>query len=232
MVKQKQKKDEIDFKSYGIPEKVKVGSVYYDIIFPYLFNEDSAYVGLHEHDSLTIKLGIMSPSHQSEYLPKQRIYQYFLHEVIHAVDSIFCDCLLTEAEVEALSMAWHAILIENNINICKNINIMPKRLKIFSLYYDIQFTEFKDTEDQSICSNNSCAIVMSNVVKDLDPQLQKMLLVYMTNCIIDRIFELRFTDERNEHLNRNFRCFSSGFYQMLYENDLESMFKCLRRGKK
>jgi hypothetical protein len=225
-------KEIVDYKSYNIPETLKVGAVNYKVIFPYLFDEDSAYVGLHEYETLTIKLGIMSPSHQSQYLPKQKIYQYFLHEIMHAIDSIFCDCILTESEVDKLSMAWHSILTESSVNIRKNSNVIPKHIKIFSLYYDVKYLNFKDIEDQSICSSNCCTIEMSKDVENVEPQLQKMLLVYMINCLIDRIFEMRFTYEKNEDLNKVFRCFSSGLYQVLYENDLESMFRCLRHGKK
>ena len=222
----------VDYKSYNIPETLKVGAVNYRVIFPYLFDEDSAYVGLHEYETLTIKLGIMSPSHQSQALPKQKIYQYFLHEIMHAVDAIFCDGFMTEAEIEYISMAWHSILSENDINIKKNMKVMPRKIKIFSLYYDVRYSKFKDIEDQSICSTNCCSIELADDVKRADTQLQKMLLVYMVNCIIDRIFEMRFTYEKEKYLTNIYRCFSSGLYQVLYENELESMFKCLRHGKK
>ena len=218
------------YKSYGIPETLKVGAVTYKIIFPYTFNEDSSYIGLHEFDTLTIKLGIMSPSHQSAMLPKQRIQESLIHEMIHAIETIFCDSLFTEEEVERLSMAWHSILTENDLHIRNNNKCMPKKVKIFSFYYDIKFVEFNDIEDQSICSSNACTIHMADSVRLMSTQLQKMLLIYMLNCLIDRAFDMRFVDERKEGLNKVFKCFSSGFYQVLYENDLERVLRCKKCG--
>ena len=213
---------------YGIPKTVKVGGFVYKVIFPYSFDEESAYVGLHQCDDLIIKLGMKSPSHQSCMMPPQKVHEAFLHEVFHAIDYFYSNNIMEEAEIDLLAIAWHTIMVDNDISIHKNIESIPKKIKIFNILYEVEDHKFVDIEERSSSSNNIGKIQLpyrSSRDEQIHPLVRKCTLITLINFIIDNTFDMRFLRSKSEELENLFSSFSNGLFQVLRENDIEGMVK-------
>lgn len=213
---------------YGIPKTVKVGAFVYKVLFPYEFNEDNCYVGLHQSDDLIIKLGIRSPSHQTMDIPPQKVHEAFLHEIFHAIDFFFSNNSMEESEIDLFAVAWQSILRENDISVYKKIEYMPKKIKIFNIIYDIEEYQFMDVEERAQSSNNVCKIQLPGKTKAGDkfhPLVAKHTLITLINFVIDNALSMRFLKEKDIELEHILDSFSSGLFQVLRENNIEGMVK-------
>lgn len=213
---------------YGIPKTVKVGGFIYKVLFPYDFNEDNCYVGLHQTDDLIIKLSLNSPSHQSTLLPPQRVHEAFVHEVFHAIDYYFSDNSMEESEIDLLALTWHAIMRDNVLSVYKNVEYLPKKLKILNIVYDVEEHQFVDVEERAQSSNNVCKIQLPNRTKTgdkLHPLVQKCTLLTLVNFVVDNSLNMRFLKERSKENEMILDSFSNGLFQVLRENNIEEMVK-------
>lgn len=77
-----------------LPKTIKVGAHSYEIIFPYTFKEVDGYLGL--HDGLQRKIFIAANDFAGNPRADSDIYKTLLHELIHAVDSVYLKCRLGE----------------------------------------------------------------------------------------------------------------------------------------
>jgi len=221
-------RNNVKLSDYGIPKTVKVGAFVYKVIFPYAFDEDSNYLGLHQCDDLIIKLGIGSPAHQSFIIPPQKVHESFLHEVFHAVDNFYSGGMMEESEIDLMAVAWHSVLQENNIFVRKNVETIPKKVKIINILYDVELHKFSDIESRAQSSNNVCKMQLPMQEKGEDkqhPLVKKCTLINLINFIIDTTFDMRFLKHENELLEDLFCSFSNGIFQVLRDNDIEGMVK-------
>lgn len=216
---------DLKLSSYGIPKTVKVGAFSYKILFPYSFDEDSNFLGLHQCDDLIIKLGIGSPSHQSCILPPQKVHEAFLHEVFHAIDYFYSGNMMEEKEIDLLAITWHSILQMNNLSIHKNVERMPKKIKVINISYDVELHKFADVEARSQSSNNTCKMqlpVQGRADDVQHPLVKKCNLVTLINFVIVNTFDLRFLKE-DQGVEDLFCSFSNGIFQVLRDNNIEGM---------
>jgi len=96
-----------------IPKTLKIGAHQYDVIFPYRFQERTDICGL--SDDKLRRIMVAEVDGNGEKNPDSEILSIFFHEVLHAIDSVFCgfqigkECdvdMLTESLAQGLAQVY------------------------------------------------------------------------------------------------------------------------------
>lgn len=90
----------------NIPSKVKIGSRIYSIKKNYKFEEETGLWGQTIHSDLEIRLSPTSRGIMEETL---------MHEIFHAIDSVYNNSALTEETVTRLSHGVAQVLKDNKL---------------------------------------------------------------------------------------------------------------------
>ena len=72
----------------NIPKILKVGAHQYEVLFPYQFTERTDICGL--SDDRLRRIFVSDIDGNGERRPDSDILAVFFHEVIHAIDSVYC----------------------------------------------------------------------------------------------------------------------------------------------
>lgn len=72
----------------NIPETLKIGAHQYKVIFPYQFQERVDCCGM--SDNRLRRIFVSELDGNGEKRPDSDILSIFFHEVLHAIDSVFC----------------------------------------------------------------------------------------------------------------------------------------------
>ena len=101
-----------------IKERIKIGGHIFRVEFPYSFMERTDLSGQCDVPLLTIRIADVDGG--GNRIPETRILQAFMHELIHAVDSIYCarrirDKTIDDPErvIDALAEGLVQVLLEN-----------------------------------------------------------------------------------------------------------------------
>lgn len=96
-----------------IPEKLKIGAHQYKVLFPYQFKERTDICGM--SDSRLRRIMVSEIDGNGESRPDTDILSTLFHEILHAIDSIYCgfqigkECNrddLTEAIAQGLAQVY------------------------------------------------------------------------------------------------------------------------------
>lgn len=99
-----------------IPKRIKIGGHQYEVFFPYQFTEVSDVIG--QSDVRLRRILISDKDGNGETRPGSDILATLLHEIVHAIDSVYCRYQLgiecnVEDVVESLAQGWMQVLIDN-----------------------------------------------------------------------------------------------------------------------
>ena len=95
------------------PKTLKVGAHQYEVVFPYQFTERTDICGM--CDSKLRRIVVSELDGNGEKRPDSDILSIFFHEIIHAIDSVYCgfqigkECgadMLTESIAQGLSQVY------------------------------------------------------------------------------------------------------------------------------
>ena len=204
-----------------IPKKIKIGGHVYTVEFPHKFKDLDDRFAQHSYNHLSIL--ITDTAYDGDKRDDQWIVTSLLHEVIHAIDSIYIHKVLTEEYVEAMSFGLLQVFRDNKstFDILSNTKWIPKKLNILGYIYKIKYP-YVFSEDESVffvLKNSSCEVL----IDDGQGKIHKSVLkCAMLDCIITAI----------EYINKfnldNIveTSLAQGLYQVLVDN--RDFAKCLR----
>ena len=98
-----------------LPKELKIGGHTYKVLFPYQFTERTDIWGQHGAGTTTIK--VADESATGEKLTKTRVWEVFLHEILHAIDAqtghrVFED---NESAIDGIGEALYQVLNDNGL---------------------------------------------------------------------------------------------------------------------
>ena len=98
-----------------IPKKLKIGGHIYDVIYPYHYTERGDQFGDHDPTQKWIRIDDRD-SYSHEIRTESSVAVTFLHEILHACDSITGNKVFTDEKVcEGISEALFQILRDNKL---------------------------------------------------------------------------------------------------------------------
>jgi hypothetical protein len=204
---------------YRIPKKIKIGGFYYNVVFPYVFDENTDYLGLHDTEDLEIRI---TKYHHGLEVKVQRVHETVIHELLHGLSHVYCETDVVDSEsiISRLSCGLYQVLRDNkNFTVYGKLN-MPKTLRIgpFDIKVIYPF-EFKDT-------NNNCSY--RTTVLEFRVDNRKRLEYAMVDLITGILYTIcdNVCIEEDQDINATqIRQLSTGLYQMLRDNKIEYMVR-------
>ena len=99
-----------------IPKTIKIGGHNYKVLFPYQFTETNDVIG--QSDVRLRRILISDKDGNGELRPDSDILCTLLHEIVHAIDSVYCRHFLgiecnVEDVTESLAQGFTDVLINN-----------------------------------------------------------------------------------------------------------------------
>lgn len=199
------------------PKTLKVGGMVYKIIFPYTFTANQDCAGLHNGETAVIRV--------ANKCPTDIILETLLHELLHAIDTVYCNSLLEEDYININSKAWFQVLKENNLYLLEDK--MPKRIKVGGFYYDINFPYFFEEFENNLAGQTANFDLKIRINNDSDGEKNdsRFVKVCLIFCIQNAICNLVFSSEKEEKSIEVFKSksFAYGLYQVLVDNKIEQI---------
>ena len=121
-----------------LPAKIKIGGLDYKIVFRERFKDgNSDYIGLCVNPMTTIYISKCDKEYQFD---RTKIIQTLLHEIIHAIDNVYCNNSFQEDNVKNdmtdLEHLWFSVLADNDLYISKK-DKFPDYVRILGQTYKI-----------------------------------------------------------------------------------------------
>lgn len=197
-----------------IPPKLKIGGYTYKVVLKERFAPAMrSNTGLCQNDLSTITI---SAYFEEAKIDKTKIIQTLLHEILHAIDSIYCGNIFSEDDIVTLEHAWFAVLADNNLYISYK-NKLPDNIRIlghtYNIYYNQEF-EFHNNSAYTIVQPNEKNILCG---KGADIEHTKTHILIS----ISQIFE----DSSIIVEDFPYIQFCQGLYQVLYDNKLDRLIR-------
>jgi hypothetical protein len=205
-----------------IPKKLKVGPMLYDILYPHRFIEDGILCGLHDGPKSVIKISDREDDTDMHVLC---LAETLLHEIIHAVDFVFCGQGMEEVFVEKMSEHLLQTILDNDLDFYDN-KIIPKKLKVGGYIYSIKYQHiFEDTRESLSSSINKTNLTVyladSENHKKFSNRFVKLNLFYVMLCCILRLRS--FTAEEVSSIN--LKTFAAALFEVFVDNKLMELIK-------
>jgi len=203
---------------YRIPKKLRVGGFDYTVVFPYVFNENTDYLGLHDWDDLEIRV---ASKHHGMEVDVQRIHETMFHEMLHGVSKVYCDGEVdSEDIISTLSCGLYQVIKDNKtLTIAGKINI-PKKLRIgpFDIKVSYPFG-FRDT-------NNSCSFRTTKLEFCIDKKTQiEFALLDLLFSILYAICDNTGIENERDITHLQIQQLGNGLFQVLKDNPIEYMIR-------
>lgn len=210
-----------------MPSHLKIGGLNYKVFYPYLFKTNPALLGLHEGDQQRIKISHLFLN-QPRIWPK--IVESFIHEVIHAIDHVYCAAIMKEGEVFIMSNWIYTIIRDNDFSI--KSNKIPDKLKIGGFTYDvIDHHEFQDNENDACSADNEYLKIWmtdnDRYGKPYGPGIKMTNFLFLIVCSICEMSGMYLGFEYGENIGDMSKqdTFVNGLYQVVCDNNLEKLIK-------
>lgn len=205
-----------------LPEIVYVGAVPYKVIFPFKFDVNPYdYIGLHCPYIAEIRISDISVGGRP--ICEQTLKETFLHEIVHAVDSIYCGGILEEDTVAKTSFNLFQILCENDFT--KDLDKVKIGAFIFNIKTDCVFS------DNDILTHWCSMIDTIKIVESVDGiKINPIFTRMMVFTTVMRVaYDLNKIDlpELNEEMDKRevlHKILFSGLYDTLSKNNLFEFF--------
>jgi len=213
-----------------LPRKLNIGGLTYTVLFPYEFEDDENLIGLHDYTTTTIKV---SNKQKGKLIHPQKIYETFLHEILHAIDCIYCTNVLDDPEVDIFASGLYFVLSNNDLYL--NSNKMADEINVNGFKYVVDFPcKFDD-------GGNHAAIIKTYEQKMCISGYEDNGTGFSNDCIKRYLIMLLITaiceayalpiDSVGTRKNPDFRIegiqitdiLGGGIYQVLKENKLNEL---------
>lgn len=206
-----------------LPDKVKVGPMIYDIIYPYDFEIKDGTLGLTSTLNGTIKVVSL---YNGRECCDQQIREVFLHELIHAIDYVYCGEILEENHVEVLGVAYNQLFADNDLKLSEPYYI-PSNIKIAGKTWDIKYPYlFADSPDSiSYTDHMACTIYL--IDESSGTKLcNNALKIHLMSALYIAVRQSFFDNDTLQVLSdlMNIHCLGIGLYQTFVDNDLEKLW--------
>lgn len=206
---------------------LKVGGLNYKIHYPYVFETNAALLGLHEGDQCRIKISKLFMNLERKW-PK--IVETLLHEVVHAIDTVYCGNVMLEDEVSVISSWLYMILRDNELNIKKDK--LPETVRIGGMEYNVLPYTFND-DCSSACTveHETLKFLIGEHDSNGNPYhdgLKMSNFVYLVVCCICEASTIPrgFTHgAKMDNGVESQQTFANGLYQVLKDSELEKLIK-------
>jgi len=205
----------------NFPKKIKVAGFEYKIILEDKFNGSNV-DGLHSFTQLIIY--IRTTQHNPQYT-----LSVYMHEVVHAIDIVYCGRKLGENATDQLSKALYSFIVNNPKYNFSNSEI-PKTVQIGDMKYTIKYPSDLKNE---VSPKGLWLIDKSGLIINLDNTIHDMkvtpnvLKVALLTAIIECIKTEYNLDQYEEFDSLELDILAHGIYQVVVDNNLDNF---LRRG--
>jgi hypothetical protein len=104
-------------KHFKLPESLKVGAHTYKVLYPYQFKETELQG---QADHLLLEIRVKSVDTCGNKVPETVSLRTLLHEMLHAVDRVYNDGVITDApdgerSIECLAQGLTQVLLDNGL---------------------------------------------------------------------------------------------------------------------
>lgn len=207
-------------KQLSIPDKLTIGGIEYSIQRKSKFKDDcSRNWGFHSSYRAEI---LILDEQDGERLATCTILHTFLHELIHAIDNMYCGNIFSEEQVNKLEDLLFALLSDNELYIGEDR--FPDKIRIIGRDYEVikdyVFEIYKEGSPSVSLSTDDLKIRCTRKQDAPNYEVHKFnLLVVLTSHICNSFF----TEEELEKIP--FHPFCSGFYQVLKNSNLNKIIR-------
>ena len=207
-----------------LPKTVRIGGFIYDVIYPHVFIEEFDYTGSCSYYAQELKIsGVGNSVERSDY----SIVSTFLHELVHAIDYVYCGNCLEERSVEKLETLLFSIIRSNPLLFSEDT---PKRVDILGNRYEVLYPHvFEDAEGNLSIIDMSRGVIM---IKDsIDSIVVKKPII--TVALLFSIFcsgeikNILGDGEEYPFTSKKLKSFCNGLYQVIIDNNIEELFRKL-----
>lgn len=206
-------------KRLRLPKSVKVGGVDYEVVRSNSNEDNLKYIGLHSGERSRLKISNYS---RGIKLADQKILEIFLHECMHALDSVFLGMELKEHTVGKLSYAWFQVLSDNDLKI-HDIKY-PKKVRYGGFTYDIEINYLVDdtlNEEGPYITNSISNVIKLGIVDNYSHDYLKVCFIEsIMHCILNKVV---FTEKEIKSVN--VYSFSNGLYQLFKDNKIDLLIR-------
>lgn len=212
-------------KKLRLPKKVKIGHVEYKIIYPYIFeySDTKECTGLHTPSNCTIK--ISREASDGRKRNNIRVLETFMHEILHAIDSVYMNDIFEENHVSRFSTCLTNFFLDNpHWNISENT--IPDYLEIGPYIYTIKYP-YNDDDFPDISylgDNTGCIYYLKGSWhnNDINIDLVKANLMVLVLTSIDYEYVIC-AHEEEEVLEEVRETFAKGIIQVFKDNKLNKL---------
>jgi len=213
----------MDDKKVKFPKTVKVGGLVYTIMFPHIFIDQPTYVGLHNGFSSAIRIADVYQGHRRE---NQIIVETYMHELLHAIDFVYCGDSIEEDTIAVYARAWLQILQDNELYLYSDK--LPKKVKIGCFIYKVKYPHSSVESSKSIVSSTSndrlvISIDNSDGSEKFHSRFVKVALLHGISSGISCVYfnNSNSTEEADEITKIRKTSFSHGIYQVITDNKVD-----------
>ena len=130
------------------PKKVEIGGYLVEVVHPYVFEDNTNLYGNFCSGTMTVFIS------GEENIDNQTLFGIFLHEFIHAIDSVYLGFVLSEDMVDSIARGLLQVFRTNDLNYLDiTIDDVPDSLMIGGLVYNIIYPHvFIDHEFENTLS--------------------------------------------------------------------------------
>jgi hypothetical protein len=214
-----------------LPAKVRVSCVDYDVIYPYTFshasNSQKKLLGLHSPSEARI---YMAEKYNGDIIPTGTLHRIFLHELIHAIDTIYVGGIVaslkdTEGMIDGIAEGFYQIICDNNLDFCNNWK-MPSKVKVGGVSYKVEKDYiFRDTEEEVSATLDHIHKLMFIGKQYQGTNYPSIILkMNLVHCMLCAVVNAYCKADWGNMQSENQSSLSWGLLDVLVSNDLCSLF--------
>jgi hypothetical protein len=208
-----------------LPKKVKVGHLDYTILFPYdfAFSDAKMCTGLHTPFNCTIKI---TDKFNNSTRCNLKVLETFIHEVLHAIDHVYINCVFSEEDITRLGNCFTEFLIDNDEFDLKQ-DYIPDELQLGAFVYKVEYP-FADADfhDMTYLGDNSaCIFYLQGEYSgcSIDINLIKEHLVFLVLNSFSNMYCVGNGEVSDDDLDQVLSMMARGIVQVFRDNDLCDM---------
>ena len=203
-----------------LPKKVKIGCFDYKVVFPFKFDGcNSDCLGLCKNVETTIYIS-------NNNIAKQKVVVVFLHEIIHAIDSVYFHSIFSEKIIERLAETIYLLVLDNNIRFIDD-KYIPKKIRIGGLFYNvIHPSDFQGFEDgtNSLGKHDKLTIHINRSRNNGDRYIKSTFIYQIIHALIN-VYEIDDMSDDGTFAGDSIYLLSNVIYQIFLDNNLEKVIK-------
>ena len=211
---------------FKVPKSINVGGYKFKVTYPHQFLERTELGGL----CIPLQQEIFvtdTIDGCDERRSMQSVFEFLIHESVHAVDYVFLGGVLTEQEVVLIARGWHQVLRDNDITVYNSTEFkLPESLNvansIFKIVYPYEYHEYEDI----IGSLDPDRIIIYLVDKFHGVPLPKDVREENFIEIVNKAILYGYFEADHEFTDRlSYKVFGMGMYLLFKYNNFEKWAK-------